>query len=63
MLAGVVVVTVAVAGVLAIGESVEVMAKRVTLRPYILLRVGVLIGEEVLVKGKSIVVQAEIVQV
>ena len=57
------VVTVAVAGVLAIGERVEVMAKRVTLRPYILLRVGVLIGEEVLVKGKSIVVQAEIVQV
>ena len=56
MLAEVVVVAAVVAGVLAIGERVGVMAKWVTLRLYILLQVGVLMGEEVLVKGGSIVV-------
>ena len=56
MLAEVVVVAAAVAGVLAIGKRVGVMAERVTLRPYILLQVGVLMGEEVSVKGGSVVV-------
>ena len=56
MLAEVVVVTVTAAGVLAISERIGVTAKRVTLRLYILLQVGVLIGEEVLVKGGSVVV-------
>ena len=63
MLVEVVVVAVVTAGVLAIGEKVGAMVEWVTLRPYILLRVGVLIGEEVLVRGGSIVVQAGIVQV
>ena len=56
MLAEVVVVVAAVAGVLAIGKKVGVIAKRVTLWLYILLQVGVLIGEEVLVRKRSIVV-------
>ena len=56
MLAEVVVVTAAVASVLAIGERVGVIVEWVTLRPYILLQVGVLIGEEVLVRGESVVV-------
>ena len=50
------IVVVAAAGVLAIGKRVEVMAEWVTLRPYILPRVGVLIGGEVLVRGGSIVI-------
>ena len=53
----------AAAGVLAIGEKVKAIAKRVTLRPYILLQVGVLIGGEVSVKRGSVIVQVEIVQV
>ena len=63
MLAEVVVVVAAAAGVLAIGKKVGVIAKRVTLWLYILLQVGVLIKEEVLVKKRSVVVQVEIVQV
>ena len=61
VLAEAVVVTV-VPGVLAIGEKVKGAAvKRVPLRPYILLRVGVLMGGEVLI-GKGVVVWAEIVR-
>ena len=56
MLAEAVVVAAAAAGVLAIGKRVRVMAKQVTLRPYILPQVGVLIGGGFSVKGKSIVV-------
>ena len=56
MLAEVVVVAAAVAGVLVIGKRVGVMVEWVTLQPYILLRVGVLVGGEVLVRKKSIVV-------
>ena len=61
MLAEVVVVAAVVAGVLAIGERVGVIVEWVTLRPYILLQVGVLIGEKVLVKEESVVVQVGIV--
>ena len=46
---------------LAIGERVRVIAEQVTLRLYILPQVGVLIGGEVLVKRKSIIIQAGIV--
>ena len=63
MLVEVIVVAAAIAGVLAISKRVEVIAEQVTLQPYILPRVRVLIGEEVLVKGGSMVVQIEIVQV
>ena len=56
MLAEVVTVAVAAASVLAIGKRVGAIAKRVTLRPYILPRVGVLIGGEVSVKGGNIIV-------
>ena len=63
MLAEVVVVAAAAAGVLAIGERVGAMAERVTLRPCVLLRVGVLMGEEVSVGGGSVVVRAGIVRV
>jgi hypothetical protein len=56
MLAEVVVVAAVAAGVLAIGERVGVIVEWVTLRPYILLQVGVLIGEKVLVKEESVVV-------
>ena len=61
MLAEVVVVVAVVASMLAIGKKVGVIVKQITLRPYILLQVGVLIGEEVSVKKKSVVIQAEIV--
>ena len=44
------------AGVLAIGKRVGVIVKWVTLQPYILLQVGVLVGGEVLVKRGSIIV-------
>ena len=54
-------VAAAVTGVLAIGKRVGVIAERVTLRPYILLQVKVLIKKEVLVRGGSIVVQIGIV--
>ena len=63
VLAEAVVVAVTAAGVLAIGKRIRVTAEQVTLQPYILLQVEVLIGEEVLVKGGSIVVQARIVRV
>ena len=63
MLAEVVVVAVTAAGVLAIGKRIRVTAEQVTLQPYILLQVEVLIGEEVSVRGRSIVVQARIVRV
>ena len=63
ILAEAVVVIAAAAGVLTIGERIGVMAERVTLRPYILPRVGVLIGGEVLVRGRNIIVQAGIVRV
>ena len=56
MLAEAIAVTTAVAGVLAIGKRVRVIAEQVTLRPYILPRVGVLIREKVSVGGKSVVV-------
>ena len=56
ILAEAVVVAVTAAGVLAIGERVGAIAERVTLRPYILLQIGVLIGGEVSVKKKSVVV-------
>ena len=56
MLAEVIVIVAVVAGVLAIGKKVKAIAKQVTLQLYILLQVGVLIGEEVSVRGKSIVV-------
>ena len=46
---------------LAIGERVGVTAERVTLRPYILPQVGVLMGGEVSVKRGSVVVQARTV--
>ena len=61
MLAEAIAVAAAAAGVLAIGERVRVMVKRVTLRPFVLLRVGVFVGEEVLVGGGSIVVWVGIV--
>ena len=49
-------VAAAIASVLTIGKRVRATAERVTLRPYILLQVEVLIGEEVLVGGGSVVV-------
>ena len=61
MLAEVIVVTVVVASILAIGKRVGVTVKRVTLRLCILSRVGVLIRGEVLVGEESVVVRAEIV--
>ena len=61
MLAEAVVVVAAAAGILAISERVGATAKQVTLRPCVLLQVGVLMGGEVLVRGKSVVVRAEIV--
>ena len=56
MLAEVVVVIAVAAGVLIIGKRVKVIVEWVTLWPYILLQVGVLIGGEVLIKGRSVVV-------
>ena len=56
-----VVIAAVAASVLAIGKRIRVIAERVTLRLCILLRVGVLIKEEVLVRRGSVVVQAEIV--
>ena len=56
MLAEAVVLIAVAAGVLTIGKRIGVMAKWVTLRPYILPRVGVLIGGEVSVEKKSVVV-------
>ena len=56
MLAEAIAVVAVAAGVLAIGKRVGAMAERVTLRPYILPRVGVLMGEEVSVRGGSVVV-------
>ena len=56
MLVEVVVIITAVAGVLVIGKKVGVIVKRVTLQPYILLRVKVLIKKKVLVRGRSVVV-------
>ena len=56
----VVVVVVAAASVLTIGERVGVTAEQVTLRPYVLLRVGVLMGEEVSVKRGNVVMRAGI---
>ena len=56
MLVEAIVVAVAAASVLAIGERVGVIAKQVTLRPYVLPQVGVLMEEEVLVRGGNIVV-------
>jgi hypothetical protein len=52
----VVVVAAAAAGVLAIGKRVGAMAKQITLQPYILLQVGVLIEREVVVRGGSVVI-------
>ena len=52
MLAEVIIVA-AAAGVLAIGKRVKVMAKRVTLQPCILPRVGVLMGGRSRLKGKA----------
>jgi hypothetical protein len=53
MLAEAVVVIAAAAGVLIIGKRIGVIVKWVTLQPYILPRVGVLIGGKVLVKKKT----------
>ena len=61
MLAEAVVVIAAAAGVLIIGKRIGVIVKWVTLQPYILPRVGVLIGGKVLVKKKNIIVWAGIV--
>ena len=56
------VIATAAPSVLAIGERVKgVVVEQVPLRPYILLRVGVLMGGEVLVGG-GVVAQAEMVQ-
>ena len=55
------IVVAAAAGVLAIGKRVGATAEQVTLRPYILPRVGVLIRGEVSVGRGSVVVQAGIV--
>ena len=63
ILAEAVVVIAAAAGVLTIGKRIEVMVEWVTLQPYILPRVGVLIGGEVSVRRRNIVVQAGIVRV
>ena len=63
ILAEAIVVAAAAASVLAISKRVGAMAERVTLRPYILLQMGVLIGEEVSVGGENMVVQAGIVRV
>ena len=51
-----IVVATAAAGVLAIGKRVRVTAGQVTLRPYILPQIGVLIGGKVSVRGRSVVV-------
>ena len=58
-----VVVIAAAAGVLTIGKRIGVIVEWVTLQPYILPRVKVLIRGEVSVKGRSVVIQAGIVQV
>ena len=63
MLAEAVVVIAVAASVLIIGKRVRVTAKRMTLRPYILLQMGVLMGEEVLIRRRSVVVQVGIVRV
>ena len=54
MLAEAIAVIAAAAGVLAIGKRVGVMAEQITLRPYILPQVGVLIGGEVSVRGGEV---------
>ena len=56
ILAEVVVVAAVAASVLAIGKRVRVIIKWVTLQPYILLQVGVLIKKKVSVGGRSVVV-------
>ena len=56
MLAEAIVVAAAAAGVLVISERVKATVERVTLRPYVLLRVRVLIREEVSARGGSVVV-------
>ena len=56
MLAEAIAVAAAAAGVLAIGKRVGVTAEWVTLRPYILLQMGVLIRGKVSVGGGSIIV-------
>ena len=63
ILAEAIAVTAVTASVLAIGKKVGAIAKRVTLQPYILPQVGVLMGGEVSIKRENIVVQAGIVQV
>ena len=60
MLAKVVVIAAVAASVLAISKKVGVTAEQITLRPYVLLRVKVLIGGEASVKGGNVVVRAEI---
>ena len=54
-------VAVVAASVLAIGKRVRATAEQMTLRPCILLQIGVLFRGEVLVKGRSVVVWAGIV--
>ena len=56
MLAKAVAVIAVAANVLIIGKRVKVTAKWVTLRPYILLRVKVLIKGEVSIRGRSVIV-------
>ena len=49
-------VTAVVASVLAIGKKVRAIVEQITLQLYILLQVGVLVGGEVSVKKKSVVI-------
>ena len=56
ILAEVIVVAVAAASMLAIGKRVGVTAERVTLQPYILPQVGVLIKKKISVREGSMVV-------
>ena len=53
MLAEVVIIIAAAAGVLAIGKKIRATVEWVTLRPYILLQVGALVGGEALVRGET----------
>ena len=61
MLAEAVAVIAVAASVLTISKRIKVTAEQVTLRPYILPQIGVLIGGEVKIKKRNIVVQAGIV--
>ena len=56
MLAEAVAVIAAAAGVLTIGKRIRAIAEQITLQPYILLRMGVLIGGKVSVRRRSVVV-------